>query len=394
MLTDRQMTVAAGFLFLLVVLAWQLMTTSAGAGGGVAVDCNASTPGVQSACTYPSGASFEVQVQVTSAPTGGFFAHQMKLRWDDSRVNYLPTQDALEENRWPLCAWSGHVDNRAGQPPDASVLYACVPMPVPAQGDTMTGPIMQLRFQCRQDGTSSLTLVPRDGDPQLGSHFLDGGLQPLDPSRAGASVTCGQATNTPPPPPTKTSTPVPTATKPAPAPFESTPKPTATVAPEATAKPTATAAAKVKHDLAIVDQNRRRAGIQIGTWSHSLRVPLGRAAGGTKNASVTVMNRGDHGDTGRVTLRVLGLPEGCFVDGDNDGLPDGNAGAREVTLAPGARATLSFPVTIECHAPRRAGDRFRVELRAEVEHVGPGESAGALANNAGSAQGDVRVVSP
>jgi hypothetical protein len=364
----------------------------ASAAGAVAVDCNGSAAGVQTTCTYTSGASFDVQVHVTSAPSGGFYAHQMKLRWDEARVNYLPTQDTLAENLWSLCAWSGRVDNRTAQPPDASLLYACVPMPLPAQGDTMTGAILQFHFQCRQDGASTLTMAPHDGDPQLGSHFLDAALQPLDPSRAGATVICGQTTSTS--PPTKTSTPKPTATKPAPAPFESTPKPTATVAPKATAKPTSTASPKARHDLAIVDQNRRRAGIQIGAWSHWLRVPVGSATGGTKNATVTVMSRGDHGDTGRVTLRVLGLPEGCIVDRNNDGVPDANGGVREVTLARGAKVTLSFPVTIACRAPRRAGDRFSVELRAEVEHVGPGEGGSALANNTGSAQGEVRVASP
>ncbi|MEX1253085.1 MAG: hypothetical protein WEE64_01960 [Dehalococcoidia bacterium] len=395
MLTDRQMTIITGFIFLLVILAWQLASTSASVDGGVAVDCDASTAGAQSSCSYPSGTAFSVQVHVTSAPGGGYFAHQMKVRWDDARVHYLPAKTSAEENLWPLCAWSGHVDNRTAVPPDASLLFGCVPLPLPTQGETMTGAILQFRFQCAQDGASVLAFVPREGDAQLGTHFLDAGLRPIDPARANATVVCGQ-TATPPPTaaPKATSTPKPTATAVSPGPFEVTPPPTAKATPTSPPKATPTPAPETGHDVAIVDQNRRQAGIQIGGWTRALRAPLGDADGGTRRVGVVVQNRSDHRDTVRVRLSASGLPEGCWIDNNRDGLPDDTAGEREVSVASGNKASIAFSVTIECHTPRLVGDRFWVDLVASIEHAGGGEPPSALANNQGTAQGEVRVVSP
>jgi hypothetical protein len=82
------------------------------------------------------------------------------------------------------------------------------------------------------------------------------------------------------------------------------------------------------------------------------------------------------------------------VDNNRDGQPDAKAGEREVSVRGGGRAEVTFQVTIECHPPRVVGDLARVDLIADLEHVGGGEPAGALGNNRGSASSDVRVVAP
>jgi hypothetical protein len=73
------------------------------------------------------------------------------------------------------------------------VLYACVPFPVPGTdaGISYTGPVLLFNFTCKAGGSSPLTLVPQEGDPQQGSHFLDQNLAPVDPELTAAGVTCG-----------------------------------------------------------------------------------------------------------------------------------------------------------------------------------------------------------
>jgi hypothetical protein len=61
-------------------------------------------------------------------------------------------------------------------------------------------------MQCQGAGPAGLTLVPRAGDPQVGSHFVDALFQPIDPVLTNASVTC-LAGPTPTPAVTPTATP-------------------------------------------------------------------------------------------------------------------------------------------------------------------------------------------
>ncbi len=180
---------------IVLIAAWSWSVTPVGAAqaaGAMAVDCNAASGGIQTDCTYGTGATFSVQVHVTKAPTNGYFAYQTKLRWNDAQLDYLPAASAASENRWPLCTFAARHDN---QPDDPSVLYGCVPSPPPSQGDTTTGAVLQLQFQCQQNGTTGLTLVPRAGDPQLGTHLLDQLGQPIDPALSNATVQCGAVAN-------------------------------------------------------------------------------------------------------------------------------------------------------------------------------------------------------
>lgn len=176
--------------------------------GSVAVDCDASAGGLQSDCAYAVGATFDAQVHVVAAPTGGYYSHQMKVRWSDPQLDYLPTASPADENLWSRCTLPLRQDNRTGSPPDPSVLFGCTPLPALRTGDLGTGAILQFQFQCLQAGSASLQLVPRAGDPQNGSHFLDGTLNPIDPAIADATVDCVAApTPTPSPLQTPTATP-------------------------------------------------------------------------------------------------------------------------------------------------------------------------------------------
>lgn len=388
---ERHGLIGALLIAAVAIVGWQLVITSAvDTTGGLAVDCSAATPGIQTDCSYPTGATFRIEVHVTKPPAGGYFAHQVKLRWKGA-VQYLPSLTAADENLWPACTISGRADNWKTEPLAPSLLFACVPFPLLIQGDTATGAILRFQFQCQQDGMAPLTLVPRPGDVQLGTHFLDAMIHPIDPLLANATVSCG-ATPTPtatPPAPTENATPTSTTQPPT---LTPTAQPTSTPAlGQATPTPTLSPAAGT-HDVAIMDRDRRQPGIQIEGWTGALRAPLDSPAGSTKRVTVTVENYSDHGDAMRVQLSVQGLPGGCFVDGNGDNAPDVNADEQQVALDPGARAALTFAVTVECHAPSRVGDTFRVSLLAQVEHLGGSEAAGALLDNSGSATAEVRVV--
>ena len=155
----------------------------------MAVDCAAASAGIQSSCQYPSGAGFSIQVHVTQAPSGGYFGFQTKLAWSDEQLDYLPASQAADSALWHLCDIPMLVD---GQLIDqASLAFGCMQLQAPSEGDTTTGAILEFRFQCQEDGLTTLALMPVAGDPHGGTFFVDGFLQPIEPALAEASIQCG-----------------------------------------------------------------------------------------------------------------------------------------------------------------------------------------------------------
>src|SRR3990172_6002802 len=86
----------------------------------MAVDCDASTPGIDTACTYGPGASFHIAVDVTN-PGSGYTAYQVKVLWDDANLEYIQG-NINAENLWPDCFIRARSNNQPGNP---SVLYGC-----------------------------------------------------------------------------------------------------------------------------------------------------------------------------------------------------------------------------------------------------------------------------
>jgi DNA-binding CsgD family transcriptional regulator len=205
-------------------------TAAPGGSGGMAVDCAAAVAGIQSECAYPSGATFGVEIHVTQAPEEGYFGFQTKLRWEAAIASYLPSEDPAEEALWPECDLPSRRDNQPQG--DPSLLFGCVPLPALSEGATSTGAVVQFRLQCQQEGSTPLVLVPRQGDPQGGTSFLNRSLSPIDPVLTSAQVTCGSL---PPCPPGGCSAPGPTSTPPP----NTTPLPAPTPIPTATPQPTA-----------------------------------------------------------------------------------------------------------------------------------------------------------
>lgn len=201
----------------------------AGGGGGMVVDCNAATAGVQASCTYAPGTNFNVEVRVTDAPAGGYFGLQVKLLWDDTILNYLPSASPASEALWPDCDIASRFDNRPAEP---TFLFGCSPFPALTTGSTFTGVVFRFEYGCRTGvtGTSPLNLVPPDKDVQLGSHFLDSiGVPISGTTLTNATVNCSvPPTNTPTNTRTPTNTPTATAT-PTPCPTTGCPTPTQTV---------------------------------------------------------------------------------------------------------------------------------------------------------------------
>ncbi|MEX1253136.1 MAG: flexitail domain-containing putative surface protein [Dehalococcoidia bacterium] len=162
--------------------------------GAMAVDCDASTSGVQTVCTYYEGFPIRIQIHVTQAPPAGYFAFQAKLRWTDAVVHYEAAQIPWDEAIWPNCGIPARIDNRiAGEP---SLLFGCVPFPPLLAGSTFTGAVAEFEMSCKPPSTpdvpaqTALTLVARAGDAQLGTHFLDHVLNPVDPAVAPATILC------------------------------------------------------------------------------------------------------------------------------------------------------------------------------------------------------------
>jgi len=221
-------TVVAVGVIVLVLLALgqsQAGTSQAGGAtdGAMAVDCDASQGGIQSACTYAPGSSFNIQIHITQPPAGGYNTRQAKVEWTEGVVNYLPTADPGDEALGPNCTIPARVNNWEGLSMP-SVLFACVPFPAPDPLLTDTGAFLTFEFQCKgtpvalsppaglESNQALLRLVPRPGDPQQGSHFTDLSNAAIEPGPAltNATVTCGVPTPTPTPTATDTATPTPT----------------------------------------------------------------------------------------------------------------------------------------------------------------------------------------
>jgi hypothetical protein len=179
-------------------------------GEAMAVDCNASSPAIDTACSYDPGATFQIAVHATNAGSG-YAGYQAKLRWLDATLEYFPAADPATENQWPVSCFAARTDN---QPGDPSVLYGCASFPVVVS--SLTGALVQLEMQCQALGTTALTLVPRPGDSQGGTQFVDNVGSTIDAALTNASVTCGTppatATQTAAPTNTPTNTPGATAT--------------------------------------------------------------------------------------------------------------------------------------------------------------------------------------
>lgn len=200
--------VLAAALAVVAGLSWshlQAGPSLAGGGGAMTIDCDAAQAGIQAECSYAPGSNFDIQVHVPTAPSGGYFGFQAKTAWVEGVVNYMPTTAPADEALWPECTVPARTINS-----NATMLFGCVPFPLPTVGDTFTGAVLQFQFNCKSTfptsppagldvNQSSLDLVPRAGDSQLGTHFLDANLSAIDPTLTGAVVTCVEPTPTTPP---------------------------------------------------------------------------------------------------------------------------------------------------------------------------------------------------
>jgi hypothetical protein len=173
----------------------------------MAVDCNATTEAIETSCGYMEGVPFFISVHATSAGSG-YTGYQVKPSWDDPKLGYI-SRTAAEENQWPPTCIGAKIVNAA------SLVFGCASFPPVLS--SYTGPLAEFEMVCEGPGQSPLTLVPRIGDNQGGTHFIidDFGTE-IDPFLANATVECisagtstPTATNTPGSSPTPTDTPPP-----------------------------------------------------------------------------------------------------------------------------------------------------------------------------------------
>ena len=155
--------------------------------GAMVVDCDGAQPGVQRRCAYQPFSSFSVQLHVALPPVGGYAGFQTQLGWLEEVLRYSPAPDPLDEARWPECSSPARL---VGEPDGgSSVVFGCMPLELTG-GDTSTGAIVQLAFECRGVGPAGLELVPSEGDLQRGTYFVDDQGNPLDPLLITAEVSC------------------------------------------------------------------------------------------------------------------------------------------------------------------------------------------------------------
>ena len=198
------------------------ITQAGGSPGAMAVDCNydptdtddpTTDAGVQTECTHAPGSTFKVAVYVTDIPlqqgtpaADGYQAFQAKLSWSDGAVlTYNPSTAPSAEIVWIDCGFGA----RAPLADDPTEVVSGCQFEIP-ELSTYTGPVLTFEFTCSSapnamsppsglDSDQSLfTLIPREGDTQGGTHMTDLQNAEIDPTLAGATVTCGEV---PPPPP-------------------------------------------------------------------------------------------------------------------------------------------------------------------------------------------------
>jgi len=204
--------VLATVLAVLAGMSWghlQAGSSEAGGSGTMEVDCDTATAGIQAECSHGPGTTFDVAVIATPG-AGGVFGLQVKLAWVEGTINYTPAKNPATEASWgsPPPGFCG-VPARSVAPDN--VLFGCIPFPLPTTGIADVG-TLTFSMACKTtfpisgpnglDGNqSSLTLVPRAGDPQQGSHFLNVDFGAIEPTLSDAVVTCEEQPPTPTPTP-------------------------------------------------------------------------------------------------------------------------------------------------------------------------------------------------
>src|SRR3990170_3831557 len=114
------------------------ITPARAADEAMAVDCDASTAAIDAACSYGPGAVFQIAVHAANAGSG-YAGYQVKVRWTDATLDYLPNANPAAENQWPVSCLAARLDN---QPGDPSVLYGCASFP--AVVSSFTGALVRL----------------------------------------------------------------------------------------------------------------------------------------------------------------------------------------------------------------------------------------------------------
>ena len=187
--------------------------------GAMAVDCDASQGGVQSDCQYAPGTTFDIQLNVTQAPSTGYVGFQARFDWDSGVINYLPTGSGSDEGIWSHC----DIAARSPDPPtgDPQQLIGCQAFPFPTTAFTDTGAVVQLQFECEAAPSGALTpptglnpdqsrlsLIAAPQVPQ-GTYFTDLNLSEVYPTLSDAVITCAELPTPTPGGPVPTPTPLP-----------------------------------------------------------------------------------------------------------------------------------------------------------------------------------------
>lgn len=155
--------------------------------GIMGVDCDASTPGIQSECSYGIGEEFAVHIHIVQPPTDGYLWIAVTLRWNDGQLDYLPAASFADEVLWPAC----DVFDDILPPTSTTLKRACVATSL-SSGDMTTGPILKFKFRCIEASSTPLKLVGNfNGGTFLGSASGDSS----DVFVSDAAIACREASD-------------------------------------------------------------------------------------------------------------------------------------------------------------------------------------------------------
>src|SRR3989304_5335212 len=88
-----------------------LLVGQAGTDEAVALDCDASSPAIDAACSYEPGTIFQIAVHATNAGSG-YASYQVKVRWSEPVLKFRPGADSSDENQWPDCGFAARTENQ------------------------------------------------------------------------------------------------------------------------------------------------------------------------------------------------------------------------------------------------------------------------------------------
>jgi hypothetical protein len=209
----------------------------------IALDADASGPGLQSSRAVDLGATAEIAIVATDVPTA-YQGYQWEVQWPDDGLDFVTNAENSAGHGGTLCAGAATSTNwDFGVPFGMEWAGRGAGCLRPDGTTSFEGDLVRITVRCIADGEQRIELVGIVADPSFGSSMIGSGGTLL-PTTFGApiNIQCGSGSTPTPSPTVPTATPTPTPVAPSatltpsPVPPTATPSPTP-VPPTATPTP-------------------------------------------------------------------------------------------------------------------------------------------------------------